>query len=89
RLPGALTRLRFRIMFQGRTLQVEVDRDEARYWLLDGQPLSIHHHGEAARVEGEHPLALPIPALEPGPEPRQPPGREPARRRPLRVKPAV
>jgi alpha,alpha-trehalose phosphorylase len=88
RLPGALTRLRFRIMFHGRTLQVEVDRDEARYWLLDGEPLGIHHHGEAARVEDEHPLVLPIPGLEPGPEPRQPPGREPARRRPLRMKPA-
>jgi alpha,alpha-trehalose phosphorylase len=89
RLPGALTRLRFRIVFQARTLQVEVDRDAARYWLLDGESLEIHHHGEAVRVEGEQPVARPIPTLEPGPEPRQPPGREPARRRPLRVKPAV
>jgi alpha,alpha-trehalose phosphorylase len=88
RLPGALTRLRFRIMFRSRTLQVEVDRDEARYWLLEGEPLEIHHHGDPVQVDGDHPHARSIPPLEPGPEPHPPPGREPARRRPLRTKPA-
>jgi alpha,alpha-trehalose phosphorylase len=89
RLPGALTRLRFRIMFCGRSLQVEVDRNEARYSLIDGDPLEIHHHGEPAHVESSEPLALPIPKLDPGqsgPAPKQPPGREPAQRRPARIK---
>jgi alpha,alpha-trehalose phosphorylase len=82
RLPGALTRLRFRIVFRGRSLQVEVDHDEARYSLLDGEPLEIRHHGEPARVEGSESLALPIPTIAPHRPPSPPPGREPTRRRP-------
>jgi alpha,alpha-trehalose phosphorylase len=86
RLPPTLTRLCFRIMFQGRSLQVEVDRDQARYSLLDGEPLDIHHHGERARVASGEPVARSIPALEPSLAPAQPRGREPARRRPARTR---
>jgi alpha,alpha-trehalose phosphorylase len=83
RLPSALTRLCFRIMFQYRSLEVEVLRDEARYRLLQGEPLDIRHHGEPVRVESGEPVAHPIPPLEAPPAPpRQPPGREPTRRRP-------
>jgi alpha,alpha-trehalose phosphorylase len=83
RLPETLTRLRFRIMFRYRSLEVEVLRDEARYRLLQGEPLDIHHHGEPVRVEPGEPTAHPIPPLEmTAPAPRQPPGREPAHRRP-------
>jgi alpha,alpha-trehalose phosphorylase len=81
RLPGALSRLCFRLMFRGRHLRVEIEHDRARYSLSDGKALDVRHHGETltikpgATVERAIP---PAPALE---RPRQPPGREPARRR--------
>ena len=48
RLPDSLTRLRFRLMFRGRGLQVEVDSKHARYQLRSGDPLTIEHHGDRA-----------------------------------------
>jgi alpha,alpha-trehalose phosphorylase len=80
RLPSRLTRLRFRVCFNARQLEVEVLREEARYTLLAGDPLEITHHGEAVTVAAD-PVSRPIPAppaLEP---PSQPRGRAPARRR--------
>jgi alpha,alpha-trehalose phosphorylase len=82
RLPGALSRLRFRLMFRGRTLLVDVNHERARYALRVGEPLEIGHHGDRATVSADEPLELKIPALRPLPAPRQPPGREPHRRRP-------
>ncbi len=85
RLPAALTRLKFHIMFRGRSLCVEVDHEEARYSLVDGEPLEIDHHGQAAVVGGTEPIALPIPELAARPAPSQPPGRETTRRQAPRV----
>jgi alpha,alpha-trehalose phosphorylase len=84
RLPSALTRLKFRLMFRGRNLLVEVNHEHASYSLLEGQPLELGHHGERVTVSAEEPLELPIPAIRPREAPRQPPGREPVRRRPPR-----
>jgi alpha,alpha-trehalose phosphorylase len=84
RLPGALSRLKFRLMFRSRTLMVEVNHERARYSLIAGEPLEIAHHGEPVTVNGDAPLELEIPALQARPAPSQPPGREPAKRRPLR-----
>jgi alpha,alpha-trehalose phosphorylase len=82
RLPGALTKLRFRLMFRGRRLLVEVEHQQARYSLLGGKPLEITHYGDPVAVNGDEPAELAIPELEPRPAPRQPPGRRPATRRP-------
>ena len=83
RLPGALTRLAFRLSFRGRRLLVEVDHRRARYSLLEGAPLQITHHGEAVTVPSDGGLTRAIPAAAPSlAAPDQPPGREPARRRP-------
>jgi alpha,alpha-trehalose phosphorylase len=82
RLPGALTRLTFRLCFRGRRLLVEIEHRQASYSLLDGPPLEITHHGEVATVEAEQPLTLPIPATPPREAPTQPSGRTPTRRRP-------
>jgi len=84
RLPAALTRLKFRLMFRGRTLMVEINHEHASYSLLDGKTLGIAHHGDAVAISDEKPLKLPIPATAPREAPRQPPGREPARRQPAR-----
>jgi alpha,alpha-trehalose phosphorylase len=82
RLPAALTGLKFRLMFRGRSLRVEVDNRRARYSLVDGQSLEIKHHGEPAVIEPHQTLELEIPPIKPRPAPSQPPGRAPARRRP-------
>jgi alpha,alpha-trehalose phosphorylase len=81
RLPGALTRMRFRLMFRGRRLLVEVAHDHARYSLLRGKPLEITHYDRRATINGDEPVELEIPELASRPPPRQPPGREPAKRR--------
>jgi alpha,alpha-trehalose phosphorylase len=83
RLPSALTGLKFRLMFRGRSLRVDISTHHARYSLVDGISLEITHHGEPAVIEPDQTLELRIP---PPPKPRQPPtqppGRAPARRRP-------
>ena len=80
RLPGGLTRLKFRLSFRGRSLMVEVDHERARYSLLAGEVLEIGHHGDQVTVAEGEPLSLAIPPARPRKAPRQPPGREPARR---------
>ena len=80
RLPGALTRLKFRLMYRGRSLLVEVNHEHAGYSLVDGEPLELSHYGKSVTVSKDKPLTLAIPAIASRPAPRQPPGREPARR---------
>jgi alpha,alpha-trehalose phosphorylase len=82
RLPGALDRLAFRLCFADRRLQVEVGHREARYTLLEGEPLEITHHGKAITVTPDEVVSRPIPVASAGPAPSQPHGRAPARRRP-------
>jgi alpha,alpha-trehalose phosphorylase len=84
RLPAALTRLKFRLMYRGTSLHVEVDSGHARYSVVDGRSLEIRHHGEQVTVEPGKTLELAIPRLHPRPAPSQPAGRAPAKRRPPR-----
>jgi alpha,alpha-trehalose phosphorylase len=80
RLPGALDRLAFRLLFQGRRLYVEVRDTEATYRLLDGPPLKVHHHGEEIQLSVDGTVTRPIPPIQAGPRPTQPAGREPIAR---------
>lgn len=80
RLPQRLTRLAFRLCFKGRHLKVDVDQREARYSLLEGEPLDVTHHGARITVSQEKAVTEAIPRAPARPAPRQPPGREPARR---------
>ncbi|HVL22894.1 MAG TPA: glycosyl hydrolase family 65 protein, partial [Thermomicrobiales bacterium] len=50
RLPPALGRIRFRMMYRGRRLRVDVRDGEACYELLAGEPLEILHFGEPLTV---------------------------------------
>ncbi len=84
RLPEALTRIAFRLVFRGRRLLVEVRGEQATYTLVQGEPLEIAHHGETAEVTPDKPLVLPIPPTPTRQAPEQPRGRAPARRRPPR-----
>ncbi|UXI82248.1 family 65 glycosyl hydrolase [Streptomyces vinaceusdrappus] len=77
RLPEKFSRLAFRLQFRGRCLRVEVGSDKATYTLLDGEPLTIQHHGEAVTVNGDGPVTRAVPAPKRRPTPEQPPHRRP------------
>jgi alpha,alpha-trehalose phosphorylase len=80
RLPPRLTRLRFRLLYRGRRLQVDIGPDTAEYELLAGDPLELVHHGERFTLERGSPDRRELPAA---PRPgacEPPPGRVPPRR---------
>jgi alpha,alpha-trehalose phosphorylase len=80
RLPPRLTRLRFRLLYRGRRLQVDIGPDTAEYELLAGDPLDLVHHGERFTLERGSPDRRELPAA---PRPgacEPPPGRVPPRR---------
>jgi alpha,alpha-trehalose phosphorylase len=83
RLPARLERLVFRLLFRGRRLKVDVNKAEATYTLLDGDPLEIGHHGQTITISTKEPVARPIPPIVGRPTPKQPHGRAPMRRAPL------
>jgi alpha,alpha-trehalose phosphorylase len=81
RLPERLGRLRFRLRFRDRLLEVEVRDHEAAYRLLEGEPLTVQHFGEEIEL-GEEALTRKAPPLQPVEPVSQPAGRAPERRRP-------
>ncbi|HEX6597552.1 MAG TPA: glycosyl hydrolase family 65 protein, partial [Acidimicrobiales bacterium] len=78
RLPAPLTRLRFRLLYQGRRLCVELLNEHARYSLVAGEPLELHHHGKPFVVTTESPKVLNNPAPPHVKPVSPPPGREPS-----------
>jgi alpha,alpha-trehalose phosphorylase len=76
RIPDRISSLRFRLRFRARKLCVTVTAGQAKYELLDGEPLPLVHHGEQFTL-GAEPVVRKIPELAAGPRPEQPPGREP------------
>jgi alpha,alpha-trehalose phosphorylase len=82
RLPVAITRLCFRMMHEGRRLRVDVRHHDITYELVDGEEMDIYHHDERVRLEAGTPQTRTWTVPDAGPEPRQPPGRAPASRRP-------
>jgi alpha,alpha-trehalose phosphorylase len=80
RLPEAIGRLAFHLVFRGRRLRVEVRATEATYRLLDGLPLVVLHHGEEIPLSMDGPVTRPIPDIQAGPRPTQPAGRAPIAR---------
>ncbi|MEU6280929.1 glycosyl hydrolase family 65 protein [Streptomyces sp. NPDC047028] len=77
RLPERLRRLAFHLQFLGSRLRVEITGDTASYHLLDGPPLTLHHHGEPLTLTAGAPAVRPVPRTTPGPSPAQPPHRAP------------
>ena len=80
RLPEALGRLAFHLLFRGCRLRVEVTATEATYRSLNGTPLKVCHHGEEILLPPDGAVTRPIPSMKVGPRPSQPPGREPIHR---------
>ena len=80
RLPPRLSRLAFRILFRGRRLRVSIEPEAATYELLDGEPLELHHHGEALTVSQDGAETRPIPEQRRRERPEGPAGRTPPAR---------
>ena len=81
RLPPALARLSFRLVWRGQRLRVDIRHNEVTYEVFDGEPLELCHEDELLRVEAGKPQTRSWKAPDAGPAPQQPPGRAPARRR--------
>ncbi|WP_037909219.1 glycoside hydrolase family 65 protein [Actinacidiphila yeochonensis] len=79
RLPDALSRVAFRLMFRGRRLLVEIRRTEATYTLAEGEPIEIVHYGEAFTL-GHQPVVRKLAPVSHREPPHQPPDRAPRRR---------
>jgi len=81
RLPPALSRIAFGLMWQGRRLRVQITAEEAEYQLVSGPPMRLRHHGEPIALATD-PVTLPVPPA-PFVEPvEQPFGRAPRARHP-------
>jgi alpha,alpha-trehalose phosphorylase len=79
RLPSALTRLVFAVLWHGCRLRVDISATEATYTLADGEPVELAHHGQAFTLTAGQPVTRPIPPIEAGQRPTQPFGRAPLR----------
>jgi alpha,alpha-trehalose phosphorylase len=79
RLPPALARLGFNVVYRSRRLRVTVDGHGAAYRLVHGRPLVFRHYTEVVELSEGQEVARAVPALVERPSPTPPPGREPLR----------
>jgi alpha,alpha-trehalose phosphorylase len=77
RVPEQLGRLAFNVQFRGRRLRVDIGADKATYALLDGPPLTLHHHGEPLTLSADEPVVRAVPPAIRRPAPDQPRHRAP------------
>ena len=82
KLPPGISRLAFRLFFRGRLLEVETTGGEARYTLLEGEPMDLAHYGTPFALSVDEPVTHALPAVPDLAAPKQPPGRAP---QPLRA----
>ena len=80
RLPEHLTRLEFRLAYQGHRLRVEVRHEGSTYQLLEGEPMTVVHHGEEVELEVGRAERRDLPKRVGVFPVKQPPGRAPRRR---------
>src|SRR5258706_12432418 len=80
RVADARGRLAFHLPFPRCRLRVDRTAEEANYRLLDGSPLVVRHHGEEILLPADGAVTRPLPDIQAGPRPTQPPGREPVAR---------
>jgi alpha,alpha-trehalose phosphorylase len=79
RLPAALSRLCFRLVYRGRRLRVDVRPDSASYELLAGEPLELLHEGQRIVVGKNAPQTRPWTSPPPPPPVSPPAGRDACR----------
>ena len=59
RLPEGWTRLRFRLAWQDRVIEVDADREATRYRLVRGEALTVRHRLEPLLLEPDAPAERP------------------------------
>jgi alpha,alpha-trehalose phosphorylase len=62
RLPADWNGMRFRLIFRGTRLQVEMRQDATTFTLLDGSPLTLVSDGESFTVSADEPVVMPVAA---------------------------
>ena len=77
RLPAGITRLALTICVQNSRLNVEITPATTTYRIVDGQPLSVWHDGQALMVSAGTPITSPTLSTPSCAAPTQPPGRAP------------
>jgi alpha,alpha-trehalose phosphorylase len=82
RLPPHLERLAFGLVLCGGRLRVQIVPGEARYELVDGEPLALRHGDTSFTLQPGSAQAFPWEAPSPGAAPEQPLHWAPGRRRP-------
>jgi len=60
RLPADWDRMRFRLIFRGSRLEVEMTQQTTSYTLLDGAPLAIISDGQRFEVGPGEPVVMPV-----------------------------
>ncbi len=55
-IPSRDIRMRFRLTVRESLFEVEIGKEGVRYELLEGEPIEIHHHDEALRLEPGQPV---------------------------------
>jgi alpha,alpha-trehalose phosphorylase len=60
RLPADWDRMRFRLIFRGSRLEVEMTQNATSYTLLDGAPLAIISDGQRFDVAPGEPVVVPV-----------------------------
>jgi trehalose/maltose hydrolase-like predicted phosphorylase len=83
-LPDGISRLRFRLRWQGFRVIVDVNHKDVTYTLRDGPggDLTMRHAGEELTLKSDSPKTIRVRTRKPLlPPPPQPPGREPVHRR--------
>jgi trehalose/maltose hydrolase-like predicted phosphorylase len=89
-LPEGISRLRFRLRWQGFRLIVDVNHKDVTYTLRDGPggDLTMRHAGDELTLKSDSPKTIKVRARKPLlPAPPQPPGREPVHRRSALARP--
>jgi alpha,alpha-trehalose phosphorylase len=78
RLPAALSRICFRVLYRDRCLRVDISRGQVRYEVLSGEPLEVVHEGTPLSLAPGAPqvCACHVPSDSLGVQP--PPGRAPS-----------
>jgi len=60
RLPADWNRMRFRLIFRGSRLEIEMTQEATTFTLLDGSPLALVSDGESFTVNGGEPVVVPV-----------------------------
>jgi alpha,alpha-trehalose phosphorylase len=63
RLPPGWTRLRFGMLWRKQRLRVDITPDEVGYELLEGEAMTLRHHGEELTVHPSPSVSRPIPPI--------------------------